>query len=192
MGIKTIILVRHGQYHAAAENKTEQLTTLGKQQARYVAKRLKENKIDQIFHSTMPRAVETAQIIKNQLNYRGPFEATDLLREGTPVFPKKLRKKHGHTDLKKMKTHRLQLEKALKKFFKPSRKNRVEVLVCHGNVIRYIVCRFLEIDPHLFLKMDILQCAISVFEIKTTGRTKKKLISHNDVGHIPKNKRTFL
>jgi len=192
MGKKTIILVRHGQYHRAEEGSLERLTTLGRKQARYAGKRLREEKIDRIVYSTMPRAEETANIIKKELAYRGSFVPTKLLWECTPGYPIKLRKKSGHTDAKRLAAHKRQVERAYKKFFKSSRKDSVEVLVCHGNVIRYLVCRALGVDTDNWVKMDILQCAISIVRVRTKGPHKVAVISHNDIGHIPKHLRTFL
>ncbi|MNS79085.1 phosphoglycerate mutase [compost metagenome] len=192
MAKRTIVLVRHGQYHPAKENELERLTTLGRKQASLVAKRLKENKIDRIVHSTMPRAAETAAIIKQQLGFGRNFETCDQLRECTPGFPKHLRKKHGYTDVKKLNTAKAQMEKAFKKYFKTPRKDSLEVLVCHGNVIRYLVCRALGIDTLKWRELDILQCGISVIEVNSKGSLRMILRSHNDVGHIPKALRTFL
>ncbi|MNJ98446.1 phosphoglycerate mutase [compost metagenome] len=192
MATKTIILVRHGQYHPAQENETERLTTLGRKQAKHVSNRLKEVKIDRIVHSTMPRAMETAAIIKSGLSFRKSFESCDTLRECVPGFPKELRKKHGFTDIKKLKSHKEQADKAFEKYFKPSKKDSVEVLVCHGNIIRYLVCRVLGIDTMKWRELDIQQCALSVVEVRSKGSLKNVVISHNDVGHIPKAQRTFL
>lgn len=195
MANKTIILVRHGQYHPKKEKELERLTTLGRKQAKYAGKRLRETgKIHRIVHSTMPRAVETASIIKKELGYRGRYESCDSLRECIPGFPKHLRKKAGHTDVKKLAKDKAQAERAFKKYFKATRgkKDVVEVLVCHGNIIRYLVCKVLDIDPIKWRTMDILQCSISVVEIRSKGTNRSLLRSHNDVGHIPKPQRTFL
>ncbi len=192
MAKRTIILVRHGQYHPASEKEIERLTTLGRKQAKYAAKRLKEVKIDRIVHSTMPRAIETAAIIKKNLVFRKSFTSCEDLRECVPGFPKRLRKKHGFTDEKKLNRNIAQLNRAFKKYFKTPRKNSVEVLVCHGNVIRYLVCKVLGAAPLTWRMMDIQQCGISVVEIRSSGTNRKILLSHNDVGHIPKRERTFL
>lgn len=191
MAKKVIILVRHGQYHSASSKGLEKLTVLGKRQAKLAAKRLKENKRNRIIHSTMPRAVETAAIIKKELRYRGTFQSCDLLRECVPGFPKALRKKYGHTDAKKLANHKKQAEGAFRKHFKSPRRNSVEVLVCHGNVIRYLICRSLKIDTINWRLMDIQQCGISIVEVRSKD-PKRVLISHNDVGHIPKRDRTFI
>lgn len=194
MAQKTIILVRHGQYIPKSETELERLTTLGRDQARLVGKRLKENKkIHRIYHSSMPRAIETAGIIKKQLGYKGHFESCEHLRECVPGFPKNQRKKYGFTDEKKLKKDKLQADRAFKKYFKlPRSGETIEVLVCHGNIIRYLICRLLEIETLAWRQMDIQQCAMSVIELKSKGFNKKMLISHNDVGHIPKAKRTFV
>ncbi len=191
MAKKLIILVRHGQYHSASSKGLEKLTVLGRRQAKLAAKRLKENKINRFIHSSMPRAVETAAIIKKELNYRGSYESCNLLRECVPGFPKALRKKYGYTDTKKLTKNIKQAEGAFKKHFKSPRKNSVEVLVCHGNVIRYLVCRTLEIDTINWRLLDIQQCGISIVEVRSKG-TKRILVSHNEVGHIPKKDRTFI
>ena len=192
MAKKIIILVRHGQFHKATDKQLECLTTLGRKQAQYAGKRLREIKISKIIHSTMPRAVETATIIKKVLGFKKSFTACESLCECVPGFPKKLRKKHGFTDAKKIKKDIAQAEQAYKKYFSKPRKNSVEVLVCHGNVIRYLVSRVLEVDPLIWRKLDIQQCGISVVELRSAGTNPKVVLSHNDVGHIPFKERTFL
>jgi len=114
------------------------------------------------------------------------------LQECVPGFPKHLRKKFGFTDSAKLKSHKARAELAFEKYFKASRKNSVIVLICHGNIIRYLICRTLGIDTLKWRQMDIQQCAISIVEVRAKGPDRLVLLSHNDVGHIPKGKRTFL
>lgn len=189
---KTLILVRHGQYHPKSDKTLEKLTTLGRKQAKMAGKRLKENKkIDRIVHSTMPRAVETATIIKKTLGYRRKMESCDQLRECVPSFPVKLRKKHKFTAAQ-IKKDKIQAERAFKKYFTLPKKDSLEVLVCHGNIIRYLVAKVMETDEMAWRRMDIQQCAICVIEIRSKGDRKRFVMSHNDTGHIPKHQRTFL
>ena len=192
MANKTIILVRHGQYAGSSEKGEDRLTPLGRKQAAYAAKRLKEYKIDRIIHSSMPRAVETATIVKKNLKHRKVMQSCELLRECVPGFPKHLRKKAGFTNLKKLKTDERQVEKAFAKYFKASRKDSVDVLVCHGNVIRFLVCKVLGIDTLTWRTLDIKQCGISIVQIRSKGNNRQVLLSHNEVGHIPAGQRTFL
>jgi serine/threonine-protein phosphatase PGAM5 len=192
MATKTLVLVRHGQYHHKTETEPERLTALGRKQARLAGKRLKEYKFDKIHCSTMPRAIETAAIIRDVMGTRKTAVQADSLCECVPGFPKELRKKYGRTDVTILKKHQAQADRAFAKFFKPSHKNSTEMLVCHGNIIRYLICKTLGIDTLTWLKMDIQQCGISVIKIKTKGDHRRVLITHNDVGHISMKERTFL
>lgn len=193
MGTKTLILVRHGQYIQASSSEKERLTKLGRLQAKYAGKRLAERpKIHRIIHSTMPRACETAAIIKKELKYRGSFLQESNLQECVPGYPLKWRKKKGYTDNKKLKKAKQQADAAFKKYFKSSRQDSLDVLVCHGNIIRYLICKTLGIDTDKWCLMDIKQCSISIVEIRSRGDRRKVVMSHNDVGHIPYSQRTFL
>lgn len=62
----------------------------------------------------------------------------------------------------------------------------------HGNIIRYLICKTLGVDTLAWRSMDIQQCGICVVEIRSKGTNRKMVLSHNDVGHIPKNQRTFI
>ena len=64
------------------------LTELGRKQAIATGKRLKEFNISYIVmhHSTMVRAVETAQLISESLP-DVPMKSTDILCEGAPIEP---------------------------------------------------------------------------------------------------------
>ena len=95
MASRFIYLVRHGQYHYQ-DSKSEHygsLTKLGKKQAVYSCRRLKEVEFSEIYCSDMTRAIETSEIITEQLGYESAQQC-DLLREGIPSFPEHLAKKH--------------------------------------------------------------------------------------------------
>ena len=186
--VKTIILLRHGQY---SKNPTEKLTKLGRQQAHLAGKRLRDFRIQKVHVSSMPRAQETWNISSRKLDRSHKAEVCDFLRECVPGFPKKMRKKHGYTDLKKLKKDKLQADRAFKKYFGFSKTRRTELLVCHGNIIRYLVCKSLEISTDSWMKLDIKQCGLTVITLNSKNRTRT-LISHNDVGHIPAKKQTFI
>ena len=63
--------------------------------------------------------------------------------------------------------------------------NRHDIVVCHGNVIRYFVTRALEVDPEAWLGMSLANCSLTVIRINADGT--KKLLAIGDVGHIPPN-----
>ena len=88
-----LILIRHGQYHVhAKEHDQKTLTALGEEQALFSGKRLSEvygHRKIKLFHSTMIRAIQTANIIKEQLNLEKieSVHMDDLLKEGAPIVP---------------------------------------------------------------------------------------------------------
>lgn len=82
-----IIFVRHGKPDGTGEH----LTELGLKQAKAAAERLKTEKIDEIFSSTMGRALETAEHTAAVLSLK--VTGLDFLREiswgsidGAPIF----------------------------------------------------------------------------------------------------------
>jgi broad specificity phosphatase PhoE len=84
-----------------------------------------------------------------------------------------------------------QAEKAFDHFFKRTKGgNRYEVVVCHGNIIRYFVCRALQAPPEAWINTDINNCGLCEIVVKADGRVM--LLSHNDTGHLPPNMRTFV
>ena len=117
------------------------LTALGRRQALCIAKRLSEFPIDVIYHSDFERAVETAKIIAKYLPRR-PLYSKRCLREGIPSLPKVLLKGNESTKEERSKA-RARMESAIKTFFAPNRRkaDRHELLVTHGNLIRYLVRR---------------------------------------------------
>lgn len=58
-----------------------------------------------------------------------------------------------------------------------------DVLVCHGNLIRYFVCRILQVSLDAWVNMDTLNCGVSTIQIQPNGNCK--LIAFNDTGHLP-------
>jgi serine/threonine-protein phosphatase PGAM5 len=85
-----LFLIRHGQYEIKAPIADQMiLTTLGREQAELTGKRLSELrnrfKFNKLHHSTMIRAIETAQLIHKELNLSGlelPVSVDPLLCEG--------------------------------------------------------------------------------------------------------------
>jgi probable phosphoglycerate mutase len=56
-------------------------------------------------------------------------------------------------------------------------------------VTRYLVARALGLDPALWLNMTIANCSISVIQVRADGRAR--LVSFDDVGHLPPAKQTY-
>jgi broad specificity phosphatase PhoE len=84
------------------------------------------------------------------------------------------------------------MDAAFARYFKrPRSGERHELLVAHGNIIRYFVRRALGDPIAKWLRMNITQCGLTVIVVGPR-RGRVVLMSFNDVGHLPPKMRTFL
>lgn len=183
--VRTLVLIRHGEYVHGDESVDEgHLDTLGKQQSRMVAARLDGWPIefDSIQASTLNRARETGEIIAQ---WFPDLELTlhDDIRECTMAT----RRQDIMEDLEPGEAEECEttLEGAFDRIFVPATKGRDEfdIVVCHGNIIRWVATKVLEVDPLAWLQMSVANCSITVVQVRTDG--SMKLISFADSGHIP-------
>ncbi|GMS83466.1 hypothetical protein PENTCL1PPCAC_5641 [Pristionchus entomophagus] len=192
---RTIVLIRHGQYEL--DKKPYALTQLGREQATLVGKRLaelheKRTKIDEVFMSTMTRATETANLILEQLPSTMHYSSDSLLEEGAP-YPPEPAVGHWRPHAKKFFSEGSRIESAFRKYIHRAspkqKKDSLEVIVCHANVIRYFVCRALQFPPEGWLRMSLGNSSITVIVIRPNGRAS--LRSVGDIGHLPAEKISY-
>ncbi|KAI3389632.1 hypothetical protein SNEBB_001346 [Seison nebaliae] len=198
-GTKHIFLIRHGQYNLEGLTDEEKyLTKLGRLQAEFCGKRLKEIlenlKIDSFFVSTMTRANETGTIIANELFKDGInneiVSFDDLLREGPP-FPTEPPHKNWHPDLRMIEREGSRIEHAFDKYIRrrsnPSKddegNDEYQIIVCHANVIRYFLCRALQIPPEAWLRFSLRHASITHLRIRSNGCVSAAAIG--DAGFMP-------
>ncbi len=189
--MRTLYLVRHAHFDIdadPADGLEGGLTALGRRQARWTARRLAGYPVSALYHSDLRRAAETAQIIADALP-GVPRHAAGVLRECVPAVSADMAEFFADVPPDEMTDGSAQAEAAFARFFKPSRGERHEVLVAHGNLIRYLVLRALGAPGALWMHMDIHQCGISIVQIAPDGQTQ--LLAHNDTGHIPPRWLTF-
>ncbi|XP_053203001.1 serine/threonine-protein phosphatase PGAM5, mitochondrial-like [Panonychus citri] len=187
-----LLFIRHGQYTLNGKTDEERsLTELGRQQAYLAAQRLKELNLpySQIVQSTMTRAKQTAQIICKELP-DVPVSSSDLLREGLPILPepsnnKEINNVRAFTDGPR-------IEAAFRRYFyraTPDQKvDSYEIFVCHANVIRYFVCRALQLPPEAWLRFSLHNCSLTWIAIRPSGRVTVYTVG--DCGFIPQGKLT--
>ena len=192
-GTRTIYLIRHGDYAPQDDNIPDSvnvLTPLGIAQARLVSTRLKSMNINfnSLISSTMTRAIQTSQVIYNDFP-EIRFEQSDLIRECTP--PTWREDVMAETKADEVVECVNNLEEAFNNYFIPSPddNDRNDVIVCHGNVIRYFVTKVLKVDTMSWLQMSISNCSLTIIRILPNGNMK--LDAFSDYGHIPENMRTF-
>jgi len=63
------------------------------------------------------------------------------------------------------------------------------VLVCHNNIIRYFVCRALQLPPEAWLRLKGDNCAITEIVVYPNGRVS--LHRFGDTGHLPIDMQTY-
>jgi serine/threonine-protein phosphatase PGAM5 len=185
---RTIILVRHGQYvpDPAADPKLgPHISPLGVAQAHLVGARLAALPVrfDALYVSPLQRARDTAAIVAEDFPGR-QFTVVDDLAECTP--PTRDAKIAATEKPEDIAACQSQLERVFSTYFRPADgKERTELFVCHGNVIRYLVTRALGVDAKAWLGMSVGHGSITRIRIEANG--SMKLISVGDVGHLPPN-----
>ena len=192
-GTRTIYLIRHGEYNIDDERDAfvgKELTPLGVAQARLLSTRLKSMSVNfnSLISSTMARARQTAMVI-NQKFPELELVQEELICECTPpTWREDIMAGVDTTEKEQCVAH---IERAFNKYFVPSQdeKERHDLIVCHGNVIRYLVTKVLNVDSMSWLQMSITNCSLTIVRINPDGRMK--LDTFSDYGHVPENMRTF-
>lgn len=194
-----LIIVRHGE---TEENVKEimmgqslgKLTQKGKGQAKKAALRLKNEKIDIIFSSDLPRAEYTAkEVVKF---HKVPIHYTPELREkgagifeGRPVeelyeasnksgLPKTQFKPEGgesFVDVKK------RAQKFLDKLFK-NYKNKTILISSHGGCIKMLLGILLKKPIEEARKLDQANACVNIIEIREDYEHKAQII--NCIKHL--------
>lgn len=183
-------MIRHGQYNLSGLTDAERiLTDLGRQQAHFAAQRLKSLDLPytRLVQSTMTRAAETASIISKELP-DVPVEQSDLLREGMPAIPEPSESLKDCYD--RLARDGPRIEAAFRRYFHRAsplqKQDSYEIFVCHANVIRYFVCRALQLAPEAWLRFSLHNCSLTWITIRPGG--KVVVYTVGDCGYIPPDK----
>jgi len=183
-GVRTIILVRHGLYDPDDTQDPDVglgLNDEGRAQAQATAQRFASYPlhVDALHTSTMTRARQTAEILAPALKLKP--QPSRLIRECTPATERgdiMAREKPGDPE-----ACRDTLEMAWKRFFRPSpERDSTEVLVCHGNVIRWFTARAIGLEDAKWLRMALGNCSLTTIRVRPDGTTQ--LMQFGDVGHL--------
>jgi len=165
--------------------------------------------------SDMARAKETAEIISAHLpNSVERTEPDPDLNEGRPCHHIPGVRASESTIAKTDEGHS-RIERAFKRYFhradrpqsqedddsgesdaataneelKPHPKHEFEIIVCHGNVIRYMTCRALQIPPEAWLRLCTFNCSLTYLTIRPTGSVSCRMLG--DIGHLGLANSTF-
>jgi serine/threonine-protein phosphatase PGAM5 len=183
---RTIYLVRHGAYNfnsGATSEVGPGLTALGIAQARLIAARLRATPVhfDSITSSALTRAKETAAVIHEMLT-DVPLQQSVDLNECTPPG---WTERKGETASDETACAKVLDSVFAERFAPVTAANRNELVVAHGNVIRYLVTKALGVDTRAWLGFSIANASLTVIRVHPNGIMT--VIAVGDIGHIPPN-----
>jgi serine/threonine-protein phosphatase PGAM5 len=188
--VRVLYLVRHGHYDSRdPRDQTEGKALLpeGIRQAELTGERFARlgAPINHVYCSDFTRARQTAEIIAARLPGVPLHVDPDLreivtfhYRKGTPSVLEEL----GGPDRE---SHPATAIAAFAKYFArlPDGSHR-EVLVCHGNLIRYFLSRLWALTPAQWDDLFIHNCSITEIHIDSGGVSEVVSVCNED--HIPK------
>lgn len=193
MSTRTLHLIRHAQHDRAnldGDALEGGLTPAGTQQAEATARRLQGLPVQALFSSDLRRAQQTAEVLAHSFPNL-TLQLDPDLRECVPVVPPLLSDDFLNLEPGEVTRGHYQAERAFTRYFRRAggRDSHV-LLVTHGNLLRYLVCRALDLPPERWTNFEINNCGVTEILIEHDGRVQ--LVSHNDTGHLPPYLKTFL
>jgi broad specificity phosphatase PhoE len=191
-GVHYLYLVRHGIYDrdstATDDRVANGLNALGHEQAKLVAARLAALpvKFTHLVSSEFRRAAETADEIGLVLHLTPTRDGS--LNECTPTSSNAgLMAGEKPQDLAACDSARAV---AWQRYFAPTPdRDTYDLLVWHGNGIRWTLMRTVGADVRDWLNLDSGNGSLTIVAVRPDGSTR--LVLYNDVGHIPWEKQTW-
>lgn len=71
----------------------------------------------------------------------------------------------------------------------PHPQHEFEIVVCHANVIRYCLCRALQIPPEAWLRFTTFNCSLTYLMVRPHGSVSCRMVG--DIGHLGLENSTF-
>lgn len=68
-------------------------------------------------------------------------------------------------------------------------RHEYDIVVCHGNVIRYFALRALQLPPEAWLRLCTYNCSLTHIKVRPSGTVS--LISLGDTGHLRLDESSF-
>lgn len=191
-GVHYVYLVRHGHYDrdpkVEDDRKGNGLNPLGHEQARRTGERLASLPVrfDRLVSSEFLRAAETADDLARALKLTPSRDP--LLNECTSTSTKaSVMADESPEELAACDAARAA---AWERWFRPTpERDTFDLLVCHGNVIRWILYRAIGADPTGWASADIAHASITIVAVRADGSVR--LVAFSDAGHLPPAKQTW-
>jgi len=197
MATTLLYLVRHGEQQRApsdGENPGLGLSALGEEQARYLGRRLASVPFDVVRHGPARRAAETAAILSRYLP-GVPVRESDLLADRTPVpvpgqegpVPARYRGFLDTVPADERDPGGARLDDAVARLAVTAAVDRCELLVTHNFVIGWFVRHVMDAPWWRWMGLNQFNCALTI--IKVSDGEPPALVTFNDVGHLPVDRR---
>ena len=141
-------------------------------------------RLDALISSDLTRAIQTADAIAPRLVEPVRSRNADL-NEGRPCLPEPQPGHASHYTNDQLDGERI--ERAYRQLCSRPPPSQVgdttEVVVCHANVIRYVVCRALQLPPEAWLRFSVPHASITHLVIRANGSASVRCLG--DAGHLP-------
>lgn len=185
-GVHFIYLIRHGAYDRDTVNTDDRigsaLNPLGHEQAKRVGTRLAGLPVTfrSLVSSDFTRARETADEM-GPIMHMAPVRDS-LIHECTPPAENPAYTQNDSAD--EIALCESNLAAAWARYVLPTPEaDTHDVLVCHGNVIRWMVTKALGCDARQWSRIDIANASVTILAVRPDGSTR--LVVFSDVGHLP-------
>lgn len=195
-GSRHVLLIRHSQYNLdGGTDAARTLTEQGERQAALLGQRLasihaategvyKGFTLNELQSSQLTRAVQTSDILAPWLPH-ATRSRNAVLNEGRPCLPEPAPRHRLAYDNKTGDSERIESAYRLicRKPPVDQKADVHEVVVCHANVIRYVVCRALQLPPEAWLRMSLPHASITHIVVRPSGDVSLRALG--DAGHLP-------
>jgi serine/threonine-protein phosphatase PGAM5 len=161
----------------------------GWEQAEYLARHLHQHEnITSIYTSTMRRALTTAHLIASSLPH-APFKKDKMLVESLFYIPKGAEAFYGNVSTGALASHRVRVAYAYQRYTRPAlEQDEHDLVVCHGNVIRYFLVRAKRQPIETWAQCEIYHASVTRLEIDEASQIK--VVYQSNVDHLPERLQT--
>jgi broad specificity phosphatase PhoE len=185
--------------HAEALPDQSGLSENGRRQAVLLGQRLQDVPFSAVRHSPLPRAVQTARLVQDQLTTDVPLEASEAAGDYVPYAPAEDELPADSADVMLRFLRQFTAEElergaelasvALEQFTGPAdgEGERHELLITHNFLVGWLVRHTMDAPKWRWLSLNHCNAALTVLRF-TPGRPSTVLI-YNDMRHLPPNLR---
>lgn len=185
MATRHLYVVRHG-----AADPFGELTDVGRRQCELLANRLARLPVDAVWHSSLPRAVKTAEILDERIKGASVGEAMELIDHvpHVPADPPPAWRGlfDGHDPAEVAEGARIAAA-LTDRFARPAEVETHEVLVTHAYQVAWLVRDALDAPPDRWLGLSCGNTGLTM--IAYYDHEAPTVLMYNDMGHLPEDLR---